>query len=57
MAKQDGTQTPKSRQLELRFTDDGLQLAGTVLWLDSFENGELSFISSQINLKKLLFRG
>ncbi len=52
MAKQDGTQTPKSRQLELRFTDDGLQLAGTVLWLDSFENGELSFISSANKFKK-----
>ena len=33
-------------------TDDGIHFDNSILWLDSFSSGEVSFISSAINLKK-----
>jgi len=39
---------PKAGAIKVRSTDDGLQLADSILWFDSEGNGDLSFLSSAV---------
>jgi hypothetical protein len=43
---------PKAGAIRVRSTDDGLQLADSILWFDSELNGELSFMSSAVSATK-----
>lgn len=43
MARKPGS---KNRSIDIRQTEDGLHLTGSILWFDSKDSGDLSFLSS-----------